>query len=120
NLYAKWHDPIADLIAETPTEAILHHDVYDIAPLSTWQDKRVILLGDAAHAMTPNLGQGACQAIEDGYALAQCLANHSPIDRALAQYQALRMPRTKQIMQQSRQIGLVGQLENPLICYLRN
>lgn len=119
-LYSGWHEPIADLIAETAEDAILHHDIYDIAPLSTWQDGHVILLGDAAHAMTPNLGQGACQAIEDAYALAYCLAGNENIHMGLAQYQALRMPRTKQIMQQSRQIGKVGQLDNPLICWMRN
>lgn len=120
NLYAGWHEPIDDLIAETAEESILHHDISDIAPLSTWQDGSVILLGDAAHAMTPNLGQGACQAIEDAYALAHCLAGNETIAIGLAQYQALRIPRAKQIMQQSRQIGKVGQLENPLLCWLRN
>ena len=58
SLYAGWHQPVEVLIAETPASDILHHDVYDIAALAGWQDGHVILSGDAAHAMTPNLGQG--------------------------------------------------------------
>jgi len=119
-LYGDWHDPIADLIRATPVSAILHHDIYDLAPLSSWQDGRAVLLGDAAHAMTPNLGQGACQAIEDAYALAHCLANSNTVEQGIADYQAVRLPRAKQIVQQSRQIGRVGQLDNAIICWIRN
>jgi 2-polyprenyl-6-methoxyphenol hydroxylase-like FAD-dependent oxidoreductase len=81
-MFADWHAPIPQIIAETPAADILHHDIYDIVPLTTWANGRVVLLGDAAHAMTPNLGQGACQAIEDAYALARCLKSGSSIPAA--------------------------------------
>jgi 2-polyprenyl-6-methoxyphenol hydroxylase-like FAD-dependent oxidoreductase len=119
-LYSGWHEPIPQLIAETSPADILHHDIYDLEPLTTWIDQHVVLLGDAAHAMTPNLGQGACQAIEDAYALAHYLASASSIEAALAYYQLLRLPRAKNIMQQSRQIGAAGQLNNPMLCWVRN
>jgi FAD-dependent urate hydroxylase len=118
--FADWHDPIPELIACASAESILYHPIYDIEPLEKWVDGRVTLLGDAAHAMTPNMGQGACQAIEDAYALGQLLGNCSSITMALAQYEALRMPRAAAIMSRSRQIGKVGQLTNPLLCWLRN
>src|SRR5919112_1565832 len=70
-----WHEPIGELIAGTDDAHILRTDVYDRDPLTgSWGQGRVTLLGDAAHPMTPNLGQGASQAIEDAVVLARCLA----------------------------------------------
>ena len=73
-LFAGWHAPVHTLVEATPEEAILRGDVFDRPPSSFWGRGRVTLLGDAAHPMTPNLGQGACQAIEDAVVLARCLA----------------------------------------------
>lgn len=64
-----WHDPIPGLIAATPEDQVLHNDMLDIDPVPTFVKDRVVLLGDAAHAMTPDLGQGACQALEDAVVL---------------------------------------------------
>ena len=80
----------------------------------------VTLLGDAAHPMTPNLGQGACQAIEDAVVLARCLREVDGVADALRRYEELRAARTARIVRQSRRIGRVGQLENPLLCRLRD
>jgi 2-polyprenyl-6-methoxyphenol hydroxylase-like FAD-dependent oxidoreductase len=54
----------------------------------------VTLLGDAAHPTTPNLGQGACQALDDAIVLAHCLSGTRPIEAALRKYAGLRLPRT--------------------------
>ena len=120
NIFKDWHHPITDLIAETPDDAILNNDIYEIAPLKTWQEGRVILLGDAAHAMTPNLGQGACQAIEDAVTLGQIFGETSDIETALARYQERRISRANNILKQSQLMGKVGQVENHLLCNLRN
>ena len=71
-LFHDWHDPIPRVIQATKEECILRNDVYEHKHLRHWSRGRVALLGDAAHAMTPNLGQGACQAIEDAIVLAGC------------------------------------------------
>jgi FAD-dependent urate hydroxylase len=120
NLFSDWHHPIAELFNETPAETILHNDIVDIDPLPQWYDGRVVLLGDAVHAMTPNMGQGACQAVEDAVILARALATSSSLESALARYTAARQSRTKAIQLQSRRIGRIAQLENPLLCTLRN
>jgi FAD-dependent urate hydroxylase len=118
--FADWHDPIPELIAGSSAESILYHPIYDIEPLTRWADGRAVLLGDAAHAMTPNMGQGACQAIEDAYALAMALGKFPNLEQGIRHYETMRQPRANQIMKMSRMIGKVGQLENPLLCWLRN
>ncbi|HZS05457.1 MAG TPA: FAD-dependent monooxygenase [Blastocatellia bacterium] len=115
-----WHYPVEELLKATPAEAILHNDIYDIEPMPQWSCGRVTLLGDAAHPTTPNLGQGACQAIESSVVLARSLKGADNPAEALRRYEAERMPRTAWITEQSRQIGRLGQLENKFACALRN
>jgi 2-polyprenyl-6-methoxyphenol hydroxylase-like FAD-dependent oxidoreductase len=115
-----WHAPIAALIESTDEAAILQHDIYDRPPLRRWGAGRAMLLGDAAHAMTPNLGQGACQALEDAVALADALRAHADIPAALRTYEARRAGRANAIVRQSRQVGQVGQWENRLACGVRD
>ncbi len=116
-----WHGPVEALIRATDEDAILRTDIYDRDPLGkTWGEGRVTLLGDAAHPMTPNLGQGACQAIEDAVVLARCLHESGEAGDALRRYEALRADRTADIIRRSRRVGRVGQLENPFLCWLRD
>jgi 2-polyprenyl-6-methoxyphenol hydroxylase-like FAD-dependent oxidoreductase len=119
-LFDGWHFPVKELIATTPAENILRNDIYDLPPLEKWTVGRVTLLGDAAHAMTPNLGQGACQAIEDAVVLAGCLAQSAQVPNALQRYEGLRRGRTTRITRQARQVGMVGQWRNPALVWLRN
>ncbi|WP_337175732.1 FAD-dependent monooxygenase [Paludisphaera sp.] len=121
-LFRGWHAPVEDLIRATDESTILRNDIYDRPPLRRWSVGRVTLLGDAAHPMTPNLGQGACQAIEDAVVLAQELADATPdaIPAALRRYDARRVPRAARIVRASRQVGAVAQWSNPLACKLRN
>jgi 2-polyprenyl-6-methoxyphenol hydroxylase-like FAD-dependent oxidoreductase len=80
-----------------------------------------VLVGDAAHAMTPHLGQGACQAIEDGVVLAELLADAYGVDDALAEYDRLRRSRTRKVARMSRASARMGQqLANPLAVAVRN
>jgi 2-polyprenyl-6-methoxyphenol hydroxylase-like FAD-dependent oxidoreductase len=115
-----WHDPIGALIAATEEEAILRNDLYDHDPLPRWSDGRVTLLGDAAHATTPNLGQGACMAIEDAVVLARCLRQSSDLPAALRAYEARRKPRTTAITLRSRRLGRIAQWEHPAACAIRD
>lgn len=74
-IFDGWCDNVIDLVNATDEEAILRRDIYDRPPTINWGKGRVTLLGDSVHAMQPNLGQGGCMAIEDGYQLAVELEN---------------------------------------------
>lgn len=120
-LFGDWHDPIPELVRRTPAESMLVNDLYDLElPLPSFAQGRVALLGDAAHAMTPNLGRGACSAIEDAAALVRALENESDVVTALTAYDTDRRKPTAKLIRRSRQIGTVGQLDNPVALALRN
>src|SRR5436190_18144231 len=90
-LFHDWHDPIPAVIEATAETDILRNDIYELKHLRHWSRGRVTLLGDAAHAMTPNLGQGACIAIEDGVVLASCLEVERDVVTALKLYETRRV-----------------------------
>jgi FAD-dependent urate hydroxylase len=113
SLFKGWHYPITELIESTNPEEIIKNDARDRRPISNWGDRRVTLLGDAAHPITPNVGQGACMAIEDAACLAKCLLATPDVASGLRAYEALRGPRTAAIARQARRIGMIGQWENP-------
>ncbi len=95
--------------------------MYDRLPLKVaWGEGRVTLLGDAAHPTTPNLGQGACQAIEDAIVLAGIFRGSANVVAALRKYEAQRRARTAFITNLSRRLGKMSQWEYPTACWLRN
>lgn len=112
--FGSWHDPIPAILSATVPGAVLHHDIFDLPPLSTYVKGRVALLGDAAHAMTPDLGQGGCQALEDAVVLAGSLAEAAEVGAGLAKYDAERRPRTQSIAKLARQIGKFAQADGVL------
>jgi 2-polyprenyl-6-methoxyphenol hydroxylase-like FAD-dependent oxidoreductase len=95
SLCKEFPEIVKQLISTVSAEIIIRNDLYDFKPISNWVDGNVALLGDAAHATTPNLGQGACQAIEDAYVLADQLASSNNIAEGLANYQTKRMAKAK-------------------------
>lgn len=117
--FGGWYDPIPGLIGSVSPEQVLHDDVYWMAdPLPAYHHGRVAILGDAAHAMTPHLGQGACQAIEDAIVLASVAVPGTTPD--LAAYTAARLPRTQKVVRDSyRAMRLSGLTSRPAIA-LRN
>jgi len=119
-LFGGWREPIERLIEATDEEAILRNDLFDRRPVRHWGSGRVTLLGDAAHPPTPNLGQGACQALEDALVLAGCLSEEREPVAALRAYEARRRKRSAAITRQSFLFGKIGQWENPLLCSLRD
>jgi 2-polyprenyl-6-methoxyphenol hydroxylase-like FAD-dependent oxidoreductase len=111
--FAQWHPPISQLMAATPPETLLRHDVYYLdTPLPSFVRGRVAFLGDAAHAVTPDIGQGACLAIEDAVVLAAAL-NHDDITGALFEYDRARRPRTQSLAKTSGKLAHLLQLNNP-------
>lgn len=115
-----WHDPIPAVIEATAETDILRNDIYELQHLRRWSQGRVTLLGDAAHAMTPNLGQGACQAIEDAVALGECLKNTTDIPAALKLYETQRVSRANNITRLAHLIGQSVQWGNPILAGARN
>ncbi|MDX3803735.1 FAD-dependent monooxygenase [Streptomyces sp. AK04-3B] len=117
-----WHDPVPALLDATRPQDVLHHDVSElVTPLPTFTVGRVALLGDAAHAMTPNLGQGAGQALEDAAVLASCLAAEPTTASALRRYDAIRRPRAQSVARAARQAGRMGhRLTHPVAMALRD
>ena len=118
--FAGWHDPIADVIAAADETAILRNDVYYLDSLGIWSSGRVVLLGDAAHATTPGVGQGAAMAIEDAVVLSERLPPEGDPAGTLAEYEAIRRPRTDSVLKMSRRADRAAQLASPIGCRLRN
>lgn len=120
--FGGWHAPIPELITSAAPETILQLDIADMhTSLTAHHRGRVVLIGDAAHAMTPNLGQGGCQAIEDAVVLADLLAEaHGDIPGALATYTATRAPHTAAVVRRSRRMGAAAQWSSPPAVLLRD
>lgn len=117
-IFGTWHDPIPDLFDNSGD--ILKNPLGDRVPTRGWSQGPVVLMGDAAHPTTPNLGQGACMAIEGAYVLAQCLRKYDHLPDAFARYEDLHYPRSAQVTKQSLRMGKMGQIENPVGIAMRN
>jgi 2-polyprenyl-6-methoxyphenol hydroxylase-like FAD-dependent oxidoreductase len=120
NIFADFHRAIRDIIAATESSQIIENDIIDLQPIYQWQQKGVCLLGDAAHATTPNLGQGACQAIEDAYILGKLLDKGKTLEQAFPEYERLRLKKAHAVVQKSWTLGKIAHWENPFLIGLRN
>jgi 2-polyprenyl-6-methoxyphenol hydroxylase-like FAD-dependent oxidoreductase len=129
DLVAGWHDPIGALLAATDPATVFRHHICDLAgPLPSFRRGRCVLVGDAAHAMTPDLGQGGNQAMEDAATLTSLLAPlcavdapvRDLVDRALHAYDRDRRSRTQPIARRARKVGQVAQTRGRLTVPLRN
>jgi len=118
--FGGFQSPVPDLLARTSDEQLLWNDISDIKPLKTFAYGRVLLTGDAAHATTPNLGQGAGQAVEDAAMLTRCLREDMDVENAFRAFDEQRRPRTTKIVKMSWQLGKVAQFESAWLGKLRN
>jgi salicylate hydroxylase len=117
--YAEWHESLLRVFSAG--EVWYKWALYDRDPILRWTQDRVTVLGDAAHPMLPYLGQGACQAIEDGCVLAAALAARpdDPV-AALALYERTRRPRASQVVLTSRERGVSNHLASPVAALMRD
>lgn len=118
--FGEYHDPIPQILKKTSDEQLLHHDIHYLPPIRQFAFGRVALLGDAAHAMTPNMGQGAGQAIEDAVILASQFKQSFVVTEALKRYEWERVGRTRHITNMSNRIGKAAQLDQRVPIALRN
>ena len=115
-----WMEPIEAMIAATPPAAIHRGEIVDRPPCPRWGEGRVTLLGDAAHPMTFNIGQGACQAIEDAAVLARELAGGSDVPAALRAYEVARRERTAKFQALAWRLGRMGRWDSRVACGFRD
>jgi 2-polyprenyl-6-methoxyphenol hydroxylase-like FAD-dependent oxidoreductase len=121
--FREFPSPIPALIDATDEGAIFRFDIRDVEPKHRWVHGRVALMGDAAHAMTPNLGRGAGEAISDALALARTLADAGGVEGnvagALLAYERERREKTAEVQRRSWRMGRVASWSNPVACALR-
>ncbi|WP_210620021.1 FAD-dependent monooxygenase [Mammaliicoccus lentus] len=117
--FNQYPDEVRNVLDAQEELGILHHDMYDLTPLKSFISGKVVLLGDAAHATTPNMGQGAGQAIEDAVTLTNLL-KEKDVDAALKRYNKLRVKHTRKVIKKSRKIGKAGQASNTMKIKMRN
>ncbi|WP_159636755.1 FAD-dependent monooxygenase [Sphingobacterium composti Ten et al. 2007 non Yoo et al. 2007] len=118
--FKDYHSPIPTILAKTKNEDLIWNDIIDIKPLTHLAYGNILLLGDAGHATTPNLGQGACQALEDVAVLMDELKITDSVPEAFRNFEKRRLKRTKYITDTSKRIGEISQWDNPLMVSFRN
>ena len=118
--FQSWISPIPELLMATPQNEVVHNDIMDRNPVFPWGRGNVTLLGDAAHAMTPNFGQGGAQAIEDAVVLGLAMKGSGDVESALRKFESARRSRTHSMVKGSRQFGRIGQAGNWFSRLIRN
>lgn len=105
DMFGSFHSLVSEIISSTPVEKIIWDDLHDLGRLGSWSQGNVCLLGDAAHATTPNMGQGAGQGIEDGYCISQALAQNPDPQQAFKEFEAGRRKKVDYVVNNSWRFG---------------
>ena len=114
------YDPIvSNVISKTELDKMFQSEILDLKPIPSWFKNNVCLLGDAAHATTPNMGQGACQAIEDAHIISHYISKYDPAI-AFSKYESLRKAKADMIVDMSWRLGSISQIQNPFFRAFRN
>lgn len=120
-LFTNWPTLINKIINETPISSINKIYVHDHDPINHWHKDNIILLGDAAHSPLPTSGQGACQALEDAWHIANCLKeNIHDVPTAFKQFTELRAPKTSGITMGGRHLAASIFNQNVAFCQQRD
>ena len=109
--FKDFDSPVVDLIKSTDPKKIIQTDLCDLPPARPWAKKNVCLIGDAAHPMTPNLGQGGAQAIEDAYFLSQELSGETGTAEALHKFEDRRFKKVRKIVTDAYFFGKLAHIE---------
>lgn len=119
-IFKDFHEPIPDILKHTHDDDLIWNDIIDLKPVQRFAFGNIVLIGDAAHATTPNMGQGACQAIEDAVILADELVRHDQPADAFTAFERRRLDRTHYIVHTSWSLGKIAQWSHPVLIPLRN
>lgn len=111
---------VRHLIGNTSPTEVVYDDIREMEPLKNYSYGNILIIGDAAHAATPNMGQGACQAIEDAVVLARTMAKRPSVQRSFSSFEKKRLARTHYIIRQSGKIGRIAHIQNPFLAKLRD
>lgn len=118
--FKQYAEPVPQIIAATAARDLIWSDIADLKPIKRFAYDNIVLIGDAGHATTPNLGQGACMAMEDAQAIADALSRNGVRAKALHEFEQTRVSRAHYIVNTSYRLGRVAQWENPVLIRMRN
>lgn len=102
---------VLEILESTQKENIILNDIFDLTPIAKWYAENICLIGDAAHATTPNMGQGACQSIEDAYVIGKLLEKNKNFNTVFEEFQKIRRKKVDYIVKNSWTIGKISQWE---------
>jgi 2-polyprenyl-6-methoxyphenol hydroxylase-like FAD-dependent oxidoreductase len=100
-LFSGYAEPVPKVLDSVPEPDLVHRSTIEEVALDSWVRGRVLLVGDAAHATSPNMAEGAAMALEDALVLAECLQRHEATPAALSDFEARRRPRTDWVRAQT-------------------
>lgn len=118
--FHEFSEPVQSILSHTKNADLIWADIFDLKPNSNFAFDNILFIGDAAHATTPNMGQGACQAIEDAIIIGEELEKESNVSIAFKAFEKRRAKRVNGIVKKSWILGKIGQLDNKFLIKLRN
>lgn len=115
-----WYELLRAAVEAAPPESIIQTEAWELEPLDTWVNGRVVLLGDSAHATTPFAAMGACMTIGDCRVLLDRLLSGAPLEEALASYQNARKEHDEEVVRRSLRMGKLAMVSSPIVSWLRD
>ncbi|WP_310993763.1 FAD-dependent monooxygenase [Aequorivita marina] len=119
-LFSNFSPLVKEIISTTEKRNVIFNEMMDLKPISSWHYKNVCLIGDASHATTPNLGQGACQAIETAFVIAECLSTENSTNLAFQKLEKIRKKNAEKVINTSWTVGRTAHLDNRVGIFFRN
>lgn len=120
HIFKDFSPVVQQIIKATDSAKIISAELSDLEQLDQWYKNTMVLMGDAAHATTPNMGQGANQAIESAWVLSECLTTEQDLCKAFEKYQQIRQAKANDVVKTSWQVGQIMHVSNPVAAKLRD